>query len=233
MNRNSSLIALEWGSGISVLDQNLNVVENLANVNGGLAFDPIRDILYAANSTTDQVIAYNTNTWKELYRLNIGEDIPAESYPYGNNTAPFGNGTMTVSDDSKRLFLSTPLGVRMLDLIPPGSQTVDLSGGQVAANLNFGSQQIPPPTSSITGTLWNDLNSNGIQDLNEAGLVSRTVYLDQNQNGQFDAAEQSTLTNASGSYSFTGLTAGTYTVAEVPQVGWVGTSPESKYADSD
>ncbi|AFZ20509.1 DVUA0089 family protein [Allocoleopsis franciscana] len=79
--------------------------------------------------------------------------------------------------------------------------------------------------SGIQGTKWNDLNGNGVQDTGEAGLAGWTIYLDQNNNGTLDTGETSTTTDANGNYSFTGLAAGTYTVAEVMQSGWQQTSP--------
>jgi hypothetical protein len=79
--------------------------------------------------------------------------------------------------------------------------------------------------SGIQGTKWNDLNGNGVKDTGEAGLAGWTIYLDQNNNGTLDTGETSTLTDANGNYSFTGLAAGTFTVAEVMQSGWQQTSP--------
>ncbi len=224
VNRDGSLIAIEWGTGISILDRNLNSVENLTGVDGGLTFDPQRDILYAANFTTDQIIAFDTHTWHELYRLNIGEDIPS-SDSWDTSSRPFGNGMMTVSADGHELFMATPSGVRMLDLLPVGTQLVTLTDGQATATVNFGAQQQVAPTSSIAGSLWNDTNGNGIHESNESGLADRTVYLDVNRNGILDAGEPTTTTNANGNYLFTDLAPGTYTVAEVVPTAWRLTTP--------
>ncbi|WP_107669447.1 SdrD B-like domain-containing protein [Cyanothece sp. BG0011] len=57
----------------------------------------------------------------------------------------------------------------------------------------------------INGTVWNDLDNSGTQNNSEQGLSNWRVYLDQNQNNQWDANEQSTLTNSLGNYSFSGL----------------------------
>jgi sugar lactone lactonase YvrE len=110
-----SLIATEFGYGpsfyygVSVMDRNFHSVRTFApNFNGGLAFDPSRDLLYLADASADQVVAFDTNTWQERFRLSIGESIPP--------SATFGNGEMTVSSDGSELFLSTPFGVRMIDL---------------------------------------------------------------------------------------------------------------------
>lgn len=83
------------------------------------------------------------------------------------------------------------------------------------------------PTAEIRGRTWNDSNRNGLQDAGELGLAGWTIFLDQNQNGLLDASEVSTLTDSSGGYSFTSLTAGTYRVTEVLQPGWQVTVPSS------
>ncbi len=73
--------------------------------------------------------------------------------------------------------------------------------------------------------MFNDLNANGLKDGGESGQSGWTVYLDADGNGQLGTGETSAITAADGSYSFTGLAAGTYTVAEVQQLGWQQTSP--------
>jgi hypothetical protein len=74
--------------------------------------------------------------------------------------------------------------------------------------------RITPSAGEIHGTLWNDLNGNGIRDTGEPVRPGVTVYLDGNQNGQLDSGESSVLTAADGTYAFTGLTPGnTYQVA--------------------
>jgi hypothetical protein len=88
----------------------------------------------------------------------------------------------------------------------------------------FGLLQPSPPPGSISGQVFNDQNSNGRQDADEAGLSGWTVYLDLNGNGQLDSGEPSTTTDAAGTYQFTGLSPGTYQVREVPQSGWAQTT---------
>ena len=78
---------------------------------------------------------------------------------------------------------------------------------------------------TISGQVFNDLNANGLKDGGESGQSGWTVYLDADGNGQLGTGETSTTTAADGSYSFDGLAAGTYTVAEVQQPGWQQTSP--------
>ncbi|HXE51495.1 MAG TPA: ELWxxDGT repeat protein, partial [Tepidisphaeraceae bacterium] len=78
---------------------------------------------------------------------------------------------------------------------------------------------------SISGTVFNDANYDGIQDTGEQGVPGVTVYLDLNHDGQFDSGDISTTTDARGNYSFQNLTPGTYTVREVLPSGDAMTSP--------
>jgi PKD repeat protein len=79
---------------------------------------------------------------------------------------------------------------------------------------------------SISGTVYNDRNKNGARGSGEGGLAGWIVYLDVNQNGQYDPGELTARTTASGSFVFTGLTEGvTYHVAEIGYAGWHATTP--------
>ena len=103
-------------------------------------------------------------------------------------------------------------------LLPTGGDAV---GGEVEDY----QVSIEPPPGQITGTVWNDRNGNGVHDAGEPGLAGWTVYLDANNNGVLDAGERSATTAADGSYTFTDVFAGTYTVREVLQSGWNETGP--------
>src|SRR5207248_4570918 len=39
---------------------------------------------------------------------------------------------------------------------------------------------------SVSGTIFHDLNTNGVHDTNEPALVATTVFVDTNSNGQLD-----------------------------------------------
>ena len=68
---------------------------------------------------------------------------------------------------------------------------------------------------SISGTVFNDANANGVQDSGEPGIAGVTVYIDANNNGILDAGEISTTTNSAGQYTLSGLTGGTYVVRQI------------------
>src|SRR5438552_8494197 len=83
-------------------------------------------------------------------------------------------------------------------------------------------------SATISGLVFNDLNGDKVHQSIDAGLAGWTVYLD-NGNGKFDASDRHVLTKADGTYSFTGLTAGTYRVrVDTPSSGgWHRTTPAS------
>ncbi len=73
-------------------------------------------------------------------------------------------------------------------------------------------------TGSVGGSVYNDADASGVRDTNEVGLSGWTVHLT-------GAATDSVTTDTSGAYSFTGLLPGTYTIAQVPDSGWVQSAP--------
>jgi protocatechuate 3,4-dioxygenase beta subunit len=76
---------------------------------------------------------------------------------------------------------------------------------------------------SIAGTVFQDLNANGVNDGSDTGLSGINVFIDQNTNGTFDGSDIITTTDSSGNYIFAGLPAGTYSVVEEVPTGWGGT----------
>ena len=106
---------------------------------------------------------------------------------------------------------------------PPLSHRITFEGPSSIDGVNFGNQRVPG--GSIHGNKWNDINGNREYDEDEPGLAGWTIYIDENRNGQLDAGELSTVTDALGRYSFTGLLGGDYIVAEVVQAGWRQTFP--------
>ena len=82
---------------------------------------------------------------------------------------------------------------------------------------------------SISGQKFLDANGDGAKGSGESGLQGWTIFLDSNGNGQPDAGEPQQTTDASGTYSFGGLAAGSYVVREVLQAGFVRTAPVASF----
>ena len=80
--------------------------------------------------------------------------------------------------------------------------------------------------SEIRGAKWNDLNEDGRWDHpDESGLAGWEIYLDADDDAQWDPCEVKVLTDQDGNYVFSGLAPGSYIVAEVQQPGWQQTCP--------
>jgi sugar lactone lactonase YvrE len=122
-NGHSSPLGHDYPVTVSVLDRNFNVVELVPDAGGGMAFDPTQDVLYIADPVTDQVIAYDTNTWAPKYRLDIGEPLPVND----PNPTPLTDSEMAVSSDGRFLALATPSGVRLFDLPAANGVSAGLS----------------------------------------------------------------------------------------------------------
>src|SRR2546423_378528 len=86
-------------------------------------------------------------------------------------------------------------------------------------------------TASIAGTLFNDLDADGVRDSGEPPLASWRLWLDADKDGVLDAGEPTALTDSAGNYKFANLAPGSYRVREVTSSGWRRTTPTSGYFD--
>jgi hypothetical protein len=75
------------------------------------------------------------------------------------------------------------------------------------------------PIYEISGYKFNDMNNNTIFDLNESGIPEWEIQL-------WNASDllETTTTNGTGYYEFTGLEAGSYKVIEILKPGWKNTT---------
>lgn len=100
---------------------------------------------------------------------------------------------------------------------------ITLSAGENLTGQNFGNFNY----GQVSGKKYEDVNENGEDDEGELWLEGWTIYIDADNNGQLDDGELYTNTNFSGSYTFSNLGPGTYTIREVQQDGWKQTDPTS------
>jgi hypothetical protein len=79
--------------------------------------------------------------------------------------------------------------------------------------------------SSIQGMKFNDLNGNGMKESGESGLAGWMIEAYNPATGQMFT----TVTDASGNYTFTGLSVGNWMIYERQQAGWSQTYPQSVF----
>jgi serine-aspartate repeat-containing protein C/D/E len=116
-------------------------------------------------------------------------------------------------------FLSESLPAGFKQTVPATKEVqVSLSVGQPSVTgLIFGNQAVG---ASISGTKFNDANGNGVRDPGEAGMSGITIRLTPSSGAALTAT-----TDASGNFSFTGLSPGTYVLSEAVPPGFVQTAP--------
>lgn len=92
--------------------------------------------------------------------------------------------------------------------------------GNAEASKSAGEATTFAPAASVSGTLFHDLNADGVRQTGEPGLAGRSLFLDLNADGAAGTGEPVPVTDADGNYTFGGLAAGTYTVVPVLLPGW-------------
>jgi len=106
---------------------------------------------------------------------------------------------------------------------------VTVSAGQTLSGENFGDKSTAAPPATISGTVFNDANGDGIQDNGETGLAGVQVYLDLGNVGYFVTGDPTTTTDDSGGYMLSGLAAGDYIVRQALPLGYVQTTPANGF----
>ncbi|MBS7652254.1 hypothetical protein KEJ13_03880 [Candidatus Bathyarchaeota archaeon] len=156
-------------------------------------------------------------TWMEM-GCGLGGWTITISGPVSSSTTTAPDGSYSFTDLLAGTYtVSETLQAGWVRTYPPapGTHTVYLALGQTVTGINFGNR-IPP--GSISGYKWNDENGNGLQDGGETRLGGWKIFLS-------GPVSMSTTTASDGTYSFTNLPPGTYTVSEELKPGWHQTWP--------
>ncbi|HET6882333.1 MAG TPA: TIGR03118 family protein [Pirellulales bacterium] len=132
------------------------------------------------------------------------------------------NGTFTVSGSHAYSQIGSDVVRVTLSDKTPGTATATATGLASVTTTTT-----TTATATISGEVFNDFNDDGIFSPGEPGLAGRTVFLNVDGSGQADGTNPQTTTDASGNFTFTGLTAGSYAVMEAvtPNQGVTVTTP--------
>ncbi len=103
-----------------------------------------------------------------------------------------------------------------------GAYVLTLAPGDILLEQDFGNYQL----ASISGHKWNDADVDGVWDVGELPLPGRTIYVDLDNDGQWDDPEEpSAVTGSDGSYTIAGVEPGEYTIRAVTDSGWFSSLP--------
>ncbi|MFB2881083.1 Calx-beta domain-containing protein [Floridanema aerugineum] len=174
---------------------------------------------FSSNTTGDLYGDPNNTTSKNASATEFASAIDPKLNPLANN----GGLTQTHALQTGSLAINAgdPAFVPPPNTDQRGASFDRIVGGRI----DIGAFESKFTPAEIRGIKWNDLNGDRIRNAGEPGLAGWTIYLDLNNNSKLDSGEPSTTTDVNGNYAFTGLSAGTYTVAEVRQRGWRQTFP--------
>jgi hypothetical protein len=144
--------------------------------------------------------------------------VTAQDVP-GHTDANF-SGSVTLSLASgPGALVGTLIGTAQSGVVTFTGLTLDTIGACTiqasATGLVLGtSSSVLVMSSRISGMVFFDSNGNGTLEPGEPGVAGRLVFLDLRHSGQLDPGDPSTVTGPDGSFQFTRLPAGTYTVRE-------------------
>jgi uncharacterized surface anchored protein len=145
---------------------------------------------------------------------------------YLTNSSSTTIGTATTDATGSYSFNGLTAGTYTVQFVAPSgynfstasTDTVTLTGGQTQ-NINAGLFQ----PNSVTGDVWTDSNANAVQDAGEGGLASVTVNLVSG-----GATVSTTVTDANGAFSFSGLSPVDYTVQFTAPANYEFSTPASE-----
>jgi hypothetical protein len=115
VSRDGSLVGTCFADGGLWLETapDFKLVHKFDDIDHGVAFDAVRDIVYGASSVTDEIIGYSTTNFTEVFRAKIGEDVAPGRTP--------GIISLIASPDGRFLAATTKSGVRLIPTVPSGT----------------------------------------------------------------------------------------------------------------
>ncbi len=97
-------IEIESTNEVWILDLALsNIATKLSGIEGGVIFDPYQDLLYGLDTVNDEVIVFDTNSWSEIERIDVCEDLLA--------TQAFDEGVLSFDPLNSTVYVSVSGGI--------------------------------------------------------------------------------------------------------------------------
>jgi hypothetical protein len=187
------------------------------------------------NSSSAVVINRNFTNFQQLgnitgYKVNmtnIGQS--GWTITLFNGTIPYSASNITNSTGGYS-FTNVPWGIYTLgEVMQAGwtqviqNRTIEINGTALTLiNQNFTNRE-NPRSGNISGLKYNDLNGNGVKDINEVPIPGVTITL-YYQNGTVFGTR---TTDANGIYVFDPVPSGIFTLNETVPEGWKQTQPAS------
>jgi cyclophilin family peptidyl-prolyl cis-trans isomerase len=212
------------GNGMQVVDQiaALSTTQadptNQSSPFNQLPLGPNNELVQISSITLDSIDGTVFSDTNGNGTLDTGEPGVAGRTLFVDlaGTGSFQSGDPTATTDASGNYSFTGVAAgtyKVYEEVPSSvsltmpSQTVTVAANETASGVNFAE----PP--SITGEVFTDTSGSGVLSSGETGVAGQTVFLNNDGTGAPDSSNPSTVTDANGMYSFSGLAAGTYKVA--------------------
>jgi hypothetical protein len=197
---------------------------------------PTIDSSALGQSSFTFVVTYNDSTGIDLTTLNNNEiqiTGPNGYNQFGSIEYEFANGA-----SQEQIYYTAPAPNGAWSTAAAGTYTIsiganevmDLVGNAVVAQtlgtFTTAFSGSDPQTGSISGTVFDDTNGNGIYDGRDLPLVS-TNYDPVIVNIDGPTPQSPAFTDDNGDYSFSALSPGVYTVTETAPIGYDVTTPST------
>jgi hypothetical protein len=121
-----------------------------------------------------------------------------------------------------------PVGYFLSETVPDGFRQTTPAAGEIQVTVDLAHQTVTgllfgnqPIGVTVSGTVYNDANGNGVRDAGEAGMPGVSVQL----KTPAGSVVASTTSDASGNFLFGSVAAGQYVVSEIVPAGFVQTAP--------
>ncbi len=213
-----------WSGMITAIEGNHSVNVSAKDASGNMAWN---------NSTSYNATAASNDTIPPVINsVTLDNSTPKTGSPIKVTVNATDNvGVVRVDANGIALALQSGNTFTWSGMIMAmqGNHSVNVSARDSANNIawnnstSYSATGISISNGSISGMKFNDSNGNGLKDAGEAGLSNWTIVLKNNTGSIIDIE----MTGASGTYTFSGLAAGTFTVEEMKQVNWIQTFPKA------
>jgi hypothetical protein len=236
-------------SEVVLIDPSNSTSQHMFNTSGcfdGLAYDGSDDTIWASPDANPNVTHYKTDgTAIQTFNVNDGgKNLLGGA---GNSGVAVGGPTLYLANNgssqiyivpkdfsSSALFATFPRRLEDMEcdnITFPGKTAI---WSQDAYDRELNAYEIPNGScgfgglaagAPVSGTVYEDGNSNGSFDSGEAGVAGATLLADLNGDGHVDANEPQTNSGADGAYSFSNIAPGDVKIIETPPVGYGCSAP--------
>lgn len=202
-----------------------NVIAEVGDIKGNVWRDFNGDGLQATDPTAGAFTDTPLAGWT-IY-LDTNNNRTFDSDLNGDGVANDPEPNRITDANGNYAFHSVPSGSQYVgEVLPIGWEASRGFDSYVHVTVTTGGEKVvnfanlTPEASDISGTVFNDLDGNGLRAPTESGLSGWQIYVDLNEDGSLTAGEPVTTSAADGSYTLFAVPHGVQFLSQVPDAHW-------------